>query len=800
MSADHQQHQQHHDEITSELEQVALTENDVAVLELSASPPPTSSSPLPSSLTPATTCNTPANEVVIETVPKNVSDKLILEKIASLNIENHELKTENEEFKGKVTQLEKTCHELKQRSDRATASIESTKRELQSMVIKYATSEKEVINLKKHHSEIERKCKEALKERESLQAKIKELTAEKKQLLTNVERTILEAATLRNENELLKNKLAQADVRLEQLHLQLTEIKSEYSRAKQVLDQIESGIGQAVELQVETPVPQNTQFKLVDDEELELSKTEEEGESAGDEEEDEEKITAAEEGAPQTSASSNWTTKYLQCIERNKLLTSELERVTHERAEYRDHIDRLEAKLAESQDRLKDYVRKVELIEELKNELINKQNSIDTLKSKFDQINSINRDLVGDIDSSKHKEGELLEYTERLTAKLVSLQSEHNILTEKLKCTEAQCQQLKGDHAKVSGSEERIKAEFEGYRADQEAQMGRLKQSLEEKVTETEELKRKVDELENDIKIIKRKHITSLKELNKEITVLKRARDEVPKVKVVANQNHTDAGSSTLSSRTNSFNSLSGELSPSNCDSSSPAAGGGGHDHQQQHKHQNGRLEAGAAGPTSHALPSSPSAVSSHHHAVSNTTSLSDSTTSSSSSAGDQLITTLADIDKNSLIERILRQQRTLIKRNERIEFLEEHNEQLTEEVRKKRKLLQYYILKEEAGALATETMDKNKVRRKSLFSFIIYKTHFALRFQAYLSKRGGGIMASLYNSSSTDDTMTLERSLEINSKLHAVLEDTLLKNMTLKVFVIRLGFQSVLTQTLFWS
>lgn len=42
--------------------------------------------------------------------------------------------------------------------------------------------------------------------------------------------------------------------------------------------------------------------------------------------------------------------------------------------------------------------------------------------------------------------------------------------------------------------------------------------------------------------------------------------------------------------------------------------------------------------------------------------------------------------------------------------------------------------------------------------------------------------MASLYNSSSTDDTMTLERSLEINSKLHAVLEDTLLKNMTLKV------------------
>ncbi|OTF84131.1 hypothetical protein BLA29_012180, partial [Euroglyphus maynei] len=115
----------------------------------------------------------------------------------------------------------------------------------------------------------------------------------------------------------------------------------------------------------------------------------------------------------------------------------------------------------------------------------------------------------------------------------------------------------------------------------------------------------------------------------------------------------------------------------------------------------------------------------------------------------------------NTLIERILRLQRQLIQRNEKIDFLEEHNGQLIGEMKKKSKLLQYYILKEETGALATESMDKNK---------------------AYISKRGGGIMSSLYNSSSTDDTMTLERSLEINNKLHAILEDTLLKNMTLKV------------------
>jgi hypothetical protein len=52
---------------------------------------------------------------------------------------------------------------------------------------------------------------------------------------------------------------------------------------------------------------------------------------------------------------------------------------------------------------------------------------------------------------------------------------------------------------------------------------------------------------------------------------------------------------------------------------------------------------------------------------------------------------------------------------------------------------------------------------------------------QAELS-RHGGIMASVYGSRAVDSNMTLELSLEINRKLQSVLEDTLLKNITLKV------------------
>ena len=58
---------------------------------------------------------------------------------------------------------------------------------------------------------------------------------------------------------------------------------------------------------------------------------------------------------------------------------------------------------------------------------------------------------------------------------------------------------------------------------------------------------------------------------------------------------------------------------------------------------------------------------------------------------------------------------------------------------------------------------------------------------QAQLVKLGG-IMASVYGSENVDTGMTLELSLEINRKLQAVLEDTLLKNITLKDNLSTLG------------
>lgn len=60
---------------------------------------------------------------------------------------------------------------------------------------------------------------------------------------------------------------------------------------------------------------------------------------------------------------------------------------------------------------------------------------------------------------------------------------------------------------------------------------------------------------------------------------------------------------------------------------------------------------------------------------------------------------------------------------------------------------------------------------------------------QSQVSRKGSNsLMASLYKNSVSDSNMTLDLSLEINRKLQSVLEDTILKNITLKENLDTLG------------
>jgi len=125
---------------------------------------------------------------------------------------------------------------------------------------------------------------------------------------------------------------------------------------------------------------------------------------------------------------------------------------------------------------------------------------------------------------------------------------------------------------------------------------------------------------------------------------------------------------------------------------------------------------------------------------------------------------------QKTLIERILRLQHATARQAEKIDFLENHSATLVGELQKKTKLIQHYMLREQSGALSSSKSDKNK---------------------AELAKYGG-IMAAIYGGTvkNSGGEMTLELSIEMNRKLQALLEDTILKNITLKENVDTLGLE----------
>ncbi|XP_026314361.1 coiled-coil domain-containing protein 186 isoform X2 [Hyposmocoma kahamanoa] len=128
--------------------------------------------------------------------------------------------------------------------------------------------------------------------------------------------------------------------------------------------------------------------------------------------------------------------------------------------------------------------------------------------------------------------------------------------------------------------------------------------------------------------------------------------------------------------------------------------------------------------------------------------------------------------DRQALIERIVSLQRAAARRSERCEFLEEHSRQLTAELRAKSRLLRHLLCSMPAGAVASQDSDAHKPKRRLT--------------KREIARLGGGAMAAVWGGD--PNGMTLELSLEMNKRLQAVLEDALLKNITLKENMDTLG------------
>lgn len=638
--------------------------------------------------------------------------------------------------------LAQTRAELLSKNEKLCKQLEAVTKEKDGMVVRYATSEKEVILARKALEDMEKKYREVLKERDQHFSRVRSLNNERVRLCANLDTKLADMAKLQKEQERLKEELSSRDIKIKWAQ---NKLKTEVDAHKETQAKLEQSQLRLRDLREEAE-----QVRRDCQEMIRRYQEAEEIKSVSLDHQLKEKLSELEEQKMEKESQQevyhvmkqeleSFKRKHKMSIDENNGLTMKIHNLEKERLEYEQTLSKLKEKLNSLKQEIVDLNGKLDEKRNVELQLEREREKVAASQQEVERLRQSAAEMQADMEACHLKEGELLEFTERLTTKSVQLQSEHSLLELKAQNLEEQNGKLTQEIAQLKKQNRDLASslEFEQKQRLQETQL--LARKLAEKAKTIEKLTTQVEDAENEQRVMKRRHISSIKELSRELQLTKKRleqqlQQQQPQLPEAAQGSPRQGAGVPLSlgSRTSSTASLETLGSgPSQAACNHPTV-----------------TFVNAGRPS---VPGSPSGASSH---------------GSPERVAAVVAPAQLELDKQMLVERIVRLQKNLARRNDKIDFLEEHIKQLLLEMKKKSKIIQNYITREEAGALVPTSMDCNK---------------------AEISKKGG-IMASVYNSHAVDTTMTLELSLEINQKLQAVLEDTLLKNITLKENINTLG------------
>ncbi|KAH8364130.1 hypothetical protein KR084_002811 [Drosophila pseudotakahashii] len=437
-----------------------------------------------------------------------------------------------------------------------------------------------------------------------------------------------------------------------------------------------------------------------------------------------------------TEALDKVTKEQLKLSEANKELQHQLQEITINHNQLTEEFNRLRelhnSVEASYSDELLNSAKLRGQLEEL--QLLRTQNTINEEKlleeqKRIQQLEALAQDNEMDLDQLKVKKQELLTINKEMSELIVRLQNDICLAEAKAQGLDAENKLLKQEKLTYDSKFNQLEQQLSSEASEKSEERLLLAKHLSEKTKLYELTKQKLEDVQGDFEANQHKHATVLKELHRELNKYKRgiAESKTP-----------------ISYCSNCQQAINGY----------PTENPAQRSHSRSSSH--GSLHSGSR----------------------RASESSESETVASSATTVQQPPPQPDLQavpsKKVLVERILRLQQATARQTERIEFLENHTAALVAEVQKKSKVVQHYMLRDQtAGALTTSRSDQNK---------------------SELVKYGNGIMAAIYGGSSKaggeNKAMSLELSLEINKKLQTVLEDTLLKNITLKENLDVLGIE----------
>jgi len=630
----------------------------------------------------------------------------------------------------KLVSAEKRYNSLQEESSKKINDLKRAfdlaNKDKESMVIKYAMGEKDIIIAKRGKEDLEKRLRESLKDKESFQYKIKTLGNERTRLQGICDSRAQETIAARKECDKWKEEVKVIESKM---NLTSSRLKAEVDAHRDTKESLNTTFKQLVEVQGSIDEIRGECNEII-------SKNRVEEENLKKKEKIQEKEQSVKLMIDSVAAAELDTLrkKHKETINENNELSIKVQNNEKELLKYESNLSELKETVAKQKTEIVDLYSKCAELESVKLQIVGESEKVAARDLEVNRLRAEAVEVLADMANCRRKEGELLEYTQKLTDKNVFLQSEFSSV-------EARAAALEDEHGKIVANLARAETklgevvgqlELETSKRREETEM--LARKLAERVRAVEVANQQVIDTNNDLEVVKRQNIARVKELTKELNLTKRKLDNIEK----SGGRESSPGLSS-SSRCSSSSSLHKEvervdLSPSSGHSPSNLAVLGTN---------------GVSRKVSQVSLQEPVHDSRHREV----------------SGGSVNSLQLPDTQQ-LLVEKIVKLQRACARRQEKLDLLEEHVEQLMNEIKKKNRLIQNYFMGLETGALVSEESDIHKATVGA----------------------GHGIMASLYNSRVSDSGMTLELSLEINKKLQAVLEDTLLKNITLKENMNTLG------------
>ncbi|XP_076154376.1 coiled-coil domain-containing protein 186 [Alosa pseudoharengus] len=602
--------------------------------------------------------------------------------------------------------IQQIQRETAYRLEQANKKCEEARQEKEAMVMKYVRGEKEALDLRRDKEQLERRLREATREVDKQALRGNQLAQDKGRLHQLHEAKEGEVGRLARELEKVKEEINSHLIKVKWAQ---NKLKSETDAHKETKDKLKETTAKLTQAKEETEqIRKNCQDMIRTYQESEEIKSNELDaklrETKGElEKNKQEQTDQLEMYQTKVKELDDLKRTFKEGMDELLTLRTKVKCLEDERPRWEDELSKYKEIINRQKAEIQSQREKLGAIQRLEDQHQRDEQDLASLREEVEGLNGQINDLQGDVQGSRTREGELLGFTEKLTSKNAQLQSESNGLQSQLDRLTEKSRELE---ARLQDTERALTETTAKLKREEQQRMEEVAVLQAERSglqTETTQLKTRVDELRDDLVTQKRKQIANIKDLTKQLTQARKKLDQVE-------NGGCDRDVSSMGSRSSSSGSLNAR--GSSTDDRSP--------------------ENQSGGP------------------------------SSSSAAADSF----PEVDKAVLVERIVRLQKAHARKNEKIEFMEDHIKQLVEEIRKKTKIIQSYVLREESGALSSEASDINKAR---------------------LIRRGG-IMASLYTSHPADSGLTLDLSLEINRKLQAVLEDTLLKNITLKENLQTLG------------